>query len=220
MIRLYAKRWRVYLWWKVRAQACAAGCLLVENNWVCEIWTIIYSFRALLLTSLKKYRILSVQFSGIFWGFFFLGLKNDLSLPESILAPQTVKGGHFSSWSDHNRTTPSWPQTFFKKHTLIKKNYSTSNVHFMYIIMHRECTLTCTFNVHVVYVYMYIWCTLLCTFNVHVIYVHMYIECTVHVHWMYIQLTTHDTILYNLAMIKLHYMYNACTPSCTLPRTL
>ena len=125
MIRLYAKRWRVYLWWKVRAQACAAGCLLVENNWVCEIWTIIYSFRALLLTSLKKYRILSVQFSGNFWGFFFLGLKNDLSLPESILAPQTVKGGHFSSWSDHNRTTPSWPHTFFKKHTLIKKNYST-----------------------------------------------------------------------------------------------
>ena len=124
MIRLYAKRWRVYLWWKVRAQACAAGCLLVENNWVCEIWTIIYSFRALLLTSLKKYRILSVQFSGNFWGFFFLGLKNDLSLPESILAPQTVKGGHFSSWSDHNRTTPSWPHTFFKKHTLIKKNYS------------------------------------------------------------------------------------------------
>ena len=124
MIRLYAKRWRVYLLWKVRAQACAAGCLLVENNWVCEIWTIIYSFRALLLTSLKKSRILSVQFSSNFWVFFFWGLKNDLSLPESILAPQTVKGGHFSSWSDHNRITPSWPHTFFKKHTLIKKNYS------------------------------------------------------------------------------------------------
>ena len=124
IIRLYAKRWRVYLLWKVRAQACAAGCLLVENNWVCEIWTIIYSFRALLLTSLKKYRILSVQLSGNIWDILFLGLKIDLSLPESILAPQTVKGGHFSSWSDHNRTTSSWPHTFFKKHTLIKKNYS------------------------------------------------------------------------------------------------
>ncbi len=84
MIRLYAKRWKVDLWWKVRTQACAAGCLLEENNWVCEIWTIIYSFRALLLTSLKKYRILSVQLSG---------LKNDLSLPDSILTLQTVKGG-------------------------------------------------------------------------------------------------------------------------------
>ena len=120
MIRLYAKRWRVYLLWKVRAQACAAGCLLVENNWVCEIWTIIYSFRALLLTSLKNIEYWAYNFRAIF-EVFFLGLKNDLSLPESILAPQTVKGGHFSSWSDHNRTTPSWPHTFFKKHTLIKK---------------------------------------------------------------------------------------------------
>lgn len=71
MIRLYAKRWRVYLLWKVRAQACAAGCLLVENNWVCEIWTIIYSFRALLLTSLKNIEYWAYNFRAIFEVFFF-----------------------------------------------------------------------------------------------------------------------------------------------------
>ena len=42
----------------------------------------------------------------------------------------------------------------------------------------------------------------------------MYI-CTLnvqyYVHWMYTQFTTHDSILYNLDMIKLHYMYNACS---------
>ncbi len=68
MIRLYSKRRRVDLWWKVRAQACAAGCLLVENNWVCEIWTIINSFRALLLTSLKKISNIERTTSGVNFG--------------------------------------------------------------------------------------------------------------------------------------------------------
>ena len=75
MIRLYAKRWRVDLWWKVRDQVCAAGCHLVENNWVCEIWTIIYSFRALLLTSLKKISNIERTIFGQFLRFFFLRLK-------------------------------------------------------------------------------------------------------------------------------------------------
>ena len=74
MIRLYAKRWRVDLWWKVRAQACAAGCLLVENNWVCEIRTIIYSFRALYWRHSKISNIERTIF-GQFLRFLFFRLK-------------------------------------------------------------------------------------------------------------------------------------------------